>query len=61
MGIYRLKALMNVRNTPPLSWEILGILDTGTEIRVKAVEGDCLNLQDGTSIFCHVGMWAMRL
>ena len=60
-GIYRLKALMNVRKTPSLSGEILGTLDGGTEVRVKAVEGDWLHLADGTFIFYHEGKWAMRL
>ena len=60
-GIYRLKALMNVRKTPSLSGEILGTLDGGTEVRVKAVEGDWLHVADGTFIFYHDGLWAMRL
>ena len=60
-GIYRLKALMNVRKGPSLSGEIVGTLDGGTEVKVKAVEGDWLRLADDTFIYYHDGKWAMRL
>ena len=60
-GIYRLKALMNVRKNPSLSGEIIGTLDGGTEVRVKAVEGDWMHLADDTFIYYHDGKWAMRL
>ncbi len=57
-GIYRLKALMNVRKAPSLNSDILGTKPKDAQVQVKDVERDWLHLADGTYVLYDGGKWA---
>lgn len=57
---YTLTAKMNIRKTPALNAEKLGIAQAGTVVEVTAVENDWLCLTDGTFILYGGGNYARK-
>ena len=56
--IYRLKSLMNIRSKPSTDAPMLGTLESGTVVDVKAVKDDWLCLTDGTYVLYGKGEFA---